>query len=182
MADMNNDIEKVILTEAEIAEITKKIGAQITKDYEGKKLLVVGVLKGSFMFFADVVREIKEYCSVDFMVISSYGMGTESSGMLQIHKDLSVDVKGKDVLIIEDIVDSGITMQNVTGVLNKRGAASVKIATFLDKPSRRKVPVKADYVGCVVPDEFVVGYGLDFAEEYRNLPYLGVLKPEIYQK
>ena len=179
---MNKDVEKILLNEEQIAEICKKVGAEITNDYQGKDLLAVGILKGSVLFFADVIRNIDLDMSIDFMVVSSYGAGATTSGMVQILKDISVDIKGKNVLIVEDIVDTGVTLYNVKNVLLERGAASVKICTFLDKPSRRTANIKADYIGCEVPDEFVVGYGLDYAEKYRNLPYLGVLKREVYEK
>ena len=179
---MHKDVEKVLLSEEEIAQICKNLGNKITKDYEGKDLLVVGILKGSIVFFADVIRNIDLDINLDFMVVSSYGAGATTSGMVQILKDISVDIEGKNLLIVEDIVDTGVTLYNVKNVLLERGAASVKICTFLDKPSRRTADITADYIGAVVPDEFVVGYGLDYAEKYRNLPYLGVLKREVYDK
>lgn len=179
---MHKDVEKILLSEEEIAQICKNLGNKITKDYEGKDLLVVGILKGSIVFFADVVRNIDLDINLDFMVVSSYGAGATTSGMVQILKDISVDIEGKNLLIVEDIVDTGVTLYNVKNVLLERGAASVKICTFLDKPSRRTADITADYIGAVVPDEFVVGYGLDYAEKYRNLPYLGVLKRQVYEK
>ena len=179
---MHKDVEKILLSEEEIAVICKNLGNKITKDYEGKDLLVVGILKGSIVFFADVIRNIDLDINLDFMVVSSYGAGATTSGMVQILKDISVDIEGKNLLIVEDIVDTGVTLYNVKNVLLERGAASVKICTFLDKPSRRTADITADYIGAVVPDEFVVGYGLDYAEKYRNLPYLGVLKRQVYEK
>ena len=179
---MNKDVEKILLDEKQIAKICQDLGKQITEDYKGKDLLAVGILKGSIIFFADVIRNIDLDMNLDFMVVSSYGASATTSGMVQILKDISVDVTDKNLLIVEDIVDTGVTLYNVKNVLLERGAASVKICTFLDKPSRRKADIKADYVGAVVPDEFVVGYGLDYAEKYRNLPYLGVLKREVYEK
>ena len=179
---MHKDVEKILLSEEEIAQICKNLGKKITKDYEGKDLLVVGILKGSIVFFADVIRNIDLDINLDFMVVSSYGAGATTSGMVQILKDISVDIEGKNLLIVEDIVDTGVTLYNVKNVLLERGAASVKICTFLDKPSRRTADITADYIGAVVPDEFVVGYGLDYAEKYRNLPYLGVLKRQVYEK
>lgn len=179
---MHKDVEKILLSEEEIAQICKNLGDKITKDYEGKDLLVVGILKGSIVFFADVIRNIDLDINLDFMVVSSYGAGATTSGMVQILKDISVDIEGKNLLIVEDIVDTGVTLYNVKNVLLERGAASVKICTFLDKPSRRTADITADYIGAVVPDEFVVGYGLDYAEKYRNLPYLGVLKRQVYEK
>ncbi len=178
---IHNDVEKVLLTEEEIGQINKKLGAQITKDFFGKDLIVVGILKGCVVFFSDLIRNIDLDFQIDFMVVSSYGNTTESSGMVQILKDLSVDIKGKNVLVVEDIVDSGVTLHNVKNVFLKRGAAEVKICTFLDKPARRKTDITVDYIGCSIPDEFVIGYGLDYAEKYRNLPYLGVLKRQIYE-
>ena len=179
---MNKDVEKILLDEKQIAKICEDLGKQITKDYEGKDLLAVGILKGSIIFFADVIRNVDLNMNIDFMVVSSYGAGSTTSGMVQILKDISVDVEGRHLLIVEDIVDTGVTLYNVKNVLLERGAASVKICTFLDKPSRRTADITADYIGAVVPDEFVVGYGLDYAEKYRNLPYLGVLKREVYEK
>ena len=179
---MHKDVEKILLNEEQIAEICKKLGKQITEDYKGKDLLAVGILKGSILFFADVIRNVDIDLNIDFMVVSSYGAGATTSGMVQILKDISVDITNRDLLIVEDIVDTGVTLFNVKNVLLERGAASVKICTFLDKPSRRTADITADYIGAVVPDEFVVGYGLDYAEKYRNLPYLGVLKREVYEK
>lgn len=179
---MHNDVEKILFSEEQIAEICKTLGNKITEDYKGKDLLAVGILKGSVIFFADVIRNIDLDLNIDFMVVSSYGAGSTTSGMVQILKDISVDIKGKNLLIVEDIVDTGVTLYNVKNVLLERGAASVKICTFLDKPSRRTADISADYIGAVVPDEFVVGYGLDYAEKYRNLPYLGVLKRQVYEK
>ena len=178
---MNQDIERVLLSEEEIKAICERLGAQITADYEGKDLLVVGILKGCVVFFADIIRQIKTYCNIDFMVVSSYGNTTESHGTVQILKDLSSDIKDRNVLILEDIVDSGCTLYNVKNVFLRRGAASVKICTFLNKEERRTVPLTPDYIGYEVPNEFVVGYGMDYAEKYRNLPYLGVLKREVYE-
>ena len=179
---MNKDVEKILLDEKQIAKICQDLGKQITEDYKGKDLLAVGILKGSIIFFADVIRNIDLDMNIDFMVVSSYGASATTSGMVQILKDISVDITDRNLLIVEDIVDTGVTLYNVKNVLLERGAASVKICTFLDKPSRRTADIKADYIGAVVPDEFVVGYGLDYAEKYRNLPYLGVLKREVYEK
>ena len=177
----NSDIAKVLLTEEQIKEIIKKLGAQITEDYEGKNLLIVGVLKGSTVFMADLMRDIKVHCKIDFMAVSSYGSGTSSSGSVKIIKDLTIDLSGYDLLIVEDILDSGVTLSNLREMLLTRKPASFKICTFLDKPERRKADVKADYVGAEIPDAFVVGYGLDYDEKYRNLPYLGVLAPKVYE-
>lgn len=174
------DIKKVLLSEEEIKDIVKRLGKQITEDYKGKNLLVVSVLKGSIMFMADLMREIKIHCKIDFMAVSSYGAGTKTSGSVKIIKDLSIDLKGYDILIVEDILDSGVTLSNLKKMLELREPKSVKICAFLDKPERRKADIVADYTGAQVPDEFVVGYGLDYDEKYRNLSYVGVLAPEVY--
>ena len=179
---MKEDILKVLLSEEEIAEIIKDLGAKISKDYKDKNLLMVSVLKGSAVFMADLMRAIDINCQIDFMCVSSYGSGTESSGRVKIIKDLDIDLNGFDLLLVEDILDSGVTLSNIKEILLTRNPKSVKICTFLDKPARRKANITADYVGADVPDEFVVGYGLDHDEKYRNLPYLGVLKPSVYEK
>lgn len=179
---INENIEKVLLDEEQISEICRSLGKKITEDYKGRDLIAVGILKGCVVFFSDLIRNIDLDCSIDFMVVSSYGNATESTGMVQILKDLSIDIKGKNILVVEDIVDSGVTLYNVKNVFLKRGAAEVKICTFLDKPARRKADICVDYVGATIPDEFVVGYGLDYAEKYRNLPYLGILKRQVYER
>ena len=176
----NKDIERVLLTEEEIQKIVERLGEEITKDYEGKNLLVVSVLKGSVMIMADLMRQIKLPCKIDFMAVSSYGSGTTNSGTVKIIKDLSINLEGYDILIVEDILDSGITLSNLKELLMLRKPASVKICTFLDKPDRRKADIVADYTGAQIPDEFVVGYGLDYDEKYRNLPFVGVLSPSVY--
>lgn len=179
---MLNDIEKVLLSEDELREIVKRLGSQITEDYKGKKLVVVSVLKGSVVFMADLMREIKIPCSIDFMSVSSYGSGTKTSGVVKIVKDLDTDVvEGADLLIVEDILDSGVTLDYLMKVLSARNPNSIKICTLLDKPERRKAPIKADYSGAQIPDAFVVGYGLDYDEKYRNLPFVGALKPAVYE-
>lgn len=175
-----SDIAKVLLTEEEIAEIVKNLGKKISEDYKDKNLLIVSVLKGSVMFMADLMRAIDIHCKIDFMAVSSYGSGTSTSGSVKIIKDLNIDLTGYDLLIVEDILDSGVTLSNLRDMLMTRKPASFKICTFLDKPERRKADVTADYVGAVIPDAFVVGYGLDYDERYRNLPYLGVLDPKVY--
>ena len=175
-----DDILKVLLSEEQLKEKCAEMGAQITKDYAGKNLLLVTVLKGAVVYMADLMRYIDLPCAIDFMVVSSYGSGTKTTGVVKIVKDLDQDLSGKDILIVEDILDSGMTLSYLKGLLQSRNPASIRIATLLDKPSRRKVDLKADYVGFEVPDEFVVGYGLDFDEEYRNLPFVGVLKPHVY--
>lgn len=179
---MKNDILKVLITEEEIAAKVQELGRRITEDYKGKNLLMVSVLKGSVIFMADLMRAIDIQARVDFMSVSSYGSGVKTSGVVKIVKDLDINLAGYDVLIVEDILDSGMTLQYLKEVLLQRKPHSLKIATLLDKPERRKVDLQADYACFNVPDEFVVGYGLDFAEKYRNLPFVGVLKPEVYAK
>ncbi|MEE0929310.1 MAG: hypoxanthine phosphoribosyltransferase [Acutalibacteraceae bacterium] len=179
---VGNEVEKVLLSEEEIAEIVARLGREITEDYRGKNLLVVSVLKGSVMIMADLLRQIKMPCRIDFMSVSSYGSGTVSSGTVKIIKDLDINLEGYDILIVEDILDSGMTLSNLKEILLTRKPASVKICTFLDKPDRRKANIVADYVGAQIPDEFVVGYGLDYDEKYRNLPYVGVLSPSVYSE
>ena len=178
---MKNDIKKILFTEEQIKEKVTELAKQITKDYAGKKLLAVVILKGSFIFAADLIREIDLPVEVDFMVVSSYGSGTESSGIVKIIKDLNESIADKDVLIIEDIMDSGITLSNLVEVLQTRQPASMEICALLNKPERRKADVDVKYIGYDIPDEFIVGYGLDFDEKYRNLPYVGVIKEELYK-
>lgn len=177
---MHDDIKTVLVSEEQLKAKIAELGAQISKDYEGKNLVLVSILKGSVVFMADLMRAISIPCSIDFMVVSSYGSSTTTSGLVKIIKDLDDDLSGKDVLIVEDILDTGVTLSNLVPMLKLRNPSSVKICTILDKPSRRKADVQPDYEGFRVPDEFVVGYGLDYDEKYRNLPYVGVLKPEIY--
>ena len=178
---MQDDIEKVLLSEEEIQEIVTRVGAEVSRDYRGKNLVLVSVLKGSVVFMADLMRAIDIPLSIDFMVVSSYGNGTESSGKVKIIKDLDLDLSGQDLLLEEDILDTGRTLYNLREILKMRSPSSIKICTFLDKPERRQADIAADYVGARVPDEFVVGYGLDYSQRYRNLPYLGVLKPRVYE-
>lgn len=177
---MDKDIKSVLLGPEEIQKIVAELAQQIDRDYAGKNLVMVGLLKGSVVFMADLMRAVKTKCRIDFMVTSSYGSGTESSGRLNILKDLSESVEGADVLVVEDIIDSGVTLSFILDYLKAKKASSVKLCTLLNKPDRRKKEVPVDYTGAVIPDEFVVGYGLDYAEYYRNLPYIGILKPEIY--
>ena len=177
---MINDIQSILMTEEQIREKVHAIGQQLSRDYEGKFPVFVGVLKGSFMFMADIMRQVTVPCQVDFMAVSSYGSGTSTTGAVKINKDLSQDIEGRHVVIIEDILDSGVTLGYLTKYLMNRNPASIEIATLLDKPARRKSNVYARYSGFEIPDAFVVGYGLDYAEKYRNLPYIGILKPEIY--
>lgn len=171
---------KVLITEEEIAKRVAELGAQITEDYAGKSILLIGVLKGAAVFMSDLMRRIDIPVEIDFMVVSSYGAGTQSAGDIKILKDTDVSVEGRDVLIAEDILDTGITLYNLKDLLLKRGAKSLKICTIFNKPSRRRSPIDADYVGFEVPDEFVVGYGLDYNQQYRNLPYLGILDSRVY--
>ena len=178
---IHNDIERVFYTNDEIQAKVKEIGEAITKDYKGKNPIFVGVLKGCFVFMADLMRCVDLPCEIEFMAVSSYGKGTVSSGAVQITKDLNCDIAGRDIIIVEDILDSGLTLNYLKGYLMNRNPASIKIVTLFDKPARRKAPIYSDYAGYEVPDEFIVGYGLDYAEKYRNLPYIGVLKPEIYK-
>lgn len=176
---MNKDIESVLISEQELKAKVAEVGAQISKDYEGKNPIFVGVLKGCFVFMSDLVRSVTVNCSMDFMSVSSYS-GTTSTGAVKINKDLNEDICGRDVIIVEDILDSGVTLNYLKNYLSGRQPSSIKIVTLMDKPARRKAPVYADYSCFEVPDAFVVGYGLDYNEAYRNLPYIGVLKPEVY--
>ncbi|CAC6010155.1 hypoxanthine-guanine phosphoribosyltransferase [Staphylococcus aureus] len=177
---MHNDLKEVLLTEEDIQNICKELGAQLTKDYQGKPLVCVGILKGSAMFMSDLIKRIDTHLSIDFMDVSSYHGGTESTGEVQIIKDLGSSIENKDVLIIEDILETGTTLKSITELLQSRKVNSLEIVTLLDKPNRRKADIEAKYVGKKIPDEFVVGYGLDYRELYRNLPYIGTLKPEVY--
>ncbi|MFR6065533.1 MAG: hypoxanthine phosphoribosyltransferase [Eubacterium sp.] len=179
---MLKDIDKVLVSEEQLREINKRLGAKITEDFKGKNLLVLGILKGCVFFMTDLVRCIDLPMSIDFMSVSSYGSGTESTGRVKITKDIDIDLNGYDILLVEDILDSGRTLKYVTDILKTRGANSIKIVTLLDKPERRVADVTPDYVGCDVPDEFVVGYGLDYDQKYRNLPYIGSLKRSVYEK
>ena len=177
---MRNDIERVFFTEEEIKSKVSALGGQISKDFEGKNPLFVGVLKGCFVFMADLMRSVTIPCSMDFMAVSSYKGGTTSTGAVEIQKDLGQDIEGRHIIIVEDILDYGNTLNYLESYLMTRRPESITIATLMDKPSRRKAPVYAKYSCFEVPDEFVVGYGLDYNELYRNLPYIGVLKPEVY--
>ena len=173
-------LEKVLVPKEEIAEICRRLGKEITKDYKDKNLLLVCVLKGSMVFMSDLMRELTIPCNIEFMALSSYGSDTRSSGVVRVLKDLSIDIKDYDVLVIEDILDSGNTLSQLKAMLEMRKPKSLKICTFFDKPERRTADISADYVGAVIPDAFIVGYGLDYAEKYRNLSYVGVIKPEVY--
>ena len=176
------DLDKILYTKEQIAEGVKALGKKITADYEGKDLVMVCILKGATPFFADLIREISLPLSIDFMVVSSYGASTKSSGEVRMIKDLDRSINGKDVLIVEDIVDTGMTLSYLKRALSGRGVNSIKIASLLDKPSRRKVKLDVDYYCFQIPDAFVVGYGLDYDEMYRNLPDVGILSPKIYEK
>lgn len=179
---MIGDIKEVLFSEEVIINKVREMGEKIGNDYKDKNLIIVGVLKGSVVFAADLLRNIKIYCEIDFMAVSSYGKSTESTGVVRILKDLDESVEGKDVLIVEDIVDSGVTLGYLLNYFKTRKANSVEIATLLNKSARRKVDVPVKYIGFEVPDEFIVGYGIDYAERYRNLPFIGTLKPEVYEK
>ena len=176
---MTNDIEMVLISEEELEAAVARIARQITEDYRDKDPIFVGVLKGCFIFMADLMRHVEVPCAMDFMAVSSYS-GTSSTGAVKINKDLGQDIEGRHVIIVEDILDSGVTLSYLKNYLMGRNPASIRIATLMDKPSRRKADVYVDYSCFEVPDAFVVGYGLDYNERYRNLPYIGVLKPEVY--
>lgn len=178
---MNNPIKEVLLTEEEISERVKKLAEEISEEYRGKNLLVVGILKGAVIFLSDLVKRLEFPVMLDFMAVSSYGKSSVSTGEVRILKDLDYSVEGKDILIVEDIIDTGLTLNYLKDILAKRGADSVKICTLLDKPGRRTVGVDIDFLGFEIPDEFVVGYGLDYNEQYRNYPFVGALKEEVYE-
>lgn len=182
MKKIYENIERILFSKDELAKRIKELGAQITNDFEGEDVVVIGVLKGCVLFMTDLIREIDLPMDIDFMVVSSYSHSTESSGNVKIIKDINIDVANKNVIIVEDIIDTGLTMHNLKEIFEIRDCKSFKICTLLDKKERRKVEVNADYVGFDVPNEFVVGYGLDYDGKYRNLEEIGVLKPEIYTK
>lgn len=177
---MHNEIEKVLISEEEIQKKCKEMGAQLTEEYDDRFPLAIGVLKGAMPFMTDMLKRVETHLEMDFMDVSSYHGGMQSSGEVKIVKDLNTKVEGRDIVIIEDIIDSGLTLSYLVDLFKYRKAKSIKIVTLLDKPTGRTANVKADIIGFEVPDEFVVGYGLDYDEKYRNLPYIGVLKPEIY--
>ena len=177
---LQKDIKEVLISEEHLQEKARELGATLTRDYEGKYPLAIGVLKGAMPFMGDLMKRFDGYVEMDFMDVSSYGNATVSSGEVKIVKDLNASVEGRDLLIIEDIIDSGLTLSYLVDLFKYRKANSIKIVTLLDKPTGRKVDLKADYIGFEVPDAFVVGYGLDYAEKYRNLPYIGILKPSVY--
>jgi len=181
---MKNDIARILLSEEEIQARVREIAEQISRDYAGKNPIMVCILKGAVLFYTDLLRNMDIPMQMDFMAVSSYGNKTESSGEVKISKDLSVSIENRHVIIVEDIMDSGFTLTHLCRILNNRGAASIALCTLLDKPARRApgITLKSDYSGFNIGDEFVVGYGLDYAERYRNLPFVGVLKPEVYEK
>ncbi len=181
MTEIHPNIDHVMLTEQKIKRRIKTVAKQLDKLYEGRKPVVICILKGSSVFFSDLIRNMKSNLTVDFMSVSSYGNGTKSTGELKVRHDLSTDITGRDVLIVEDIIDSGNTLYHLKKLLHSRAPASVNIVTLLDKPQRREVPIEPEYTCFVIEDEFVIGYGLDYAEEYRNLPYVGVLKRSVYE-
>jgi hypoxanthine phosphoribosyltransferase len=179
---MINDIKSVLYSEETLRETVAELGKKISEDYRGRNLLLVSVLKGSVVFMSDLMRSITIPCEIDFMAVSSYGSGVKSSGTVRIMKDLDRDIRGYDVLVVEDILDSGKTLNYLMDVLYARNPNSIRICTLFDKPERREVDIYADYSGLTVPDEFIVGYGLDYAEHYRNLPFIGILKESVYTK
>ncbi len=177
---LEKDIQEILFTEEQLKKRVGEIARQIETDYAGKEIMLISVLRGSFIFMADLCRAIHLPCTLDFLSVSSYGTGTTSSGQVQITKDLSEDITGRHVIVVEDILDSGNTLSYLLKMLNNRHPASIRLCTLLDKPDRRVKPVDLHYSGFTIPDAFVVGYGLDYAEKYRNLPYIGILKPEVY--
>lgn len=180
MPGMQGDIEEILVSREVIAQKTKELGAQISKDYEGKELVLIGVLKGGFIFLADLMREITIPVDMDFISVSSYGNSTKTSGVVRIIKDVDINIANKHVLIVEDLVDTGLTLKHLKELFSTRGPLSVKICTALDKPSRRKVDITVEYEGIVIPDKFVIGYGLDYIGKYRNLPDVCTLSPKVY--
>lgn len=179
---MESIIESVLISSDTIREKVKELGAQISRDYEGNEIILVGVLKGGFVFLADLIREITIPVEMDFISVSSYGSSTKSSGVVRIIKDIDVNISGKHIIIVEDIIDTGLTIRHLKELLSTRSPKSVKVCTIFDKPSRRKVEIEAEYQGLIIPDKFVIGYGLDYDEKYRNLPDLCVLSPKVYSK
>lgn len=179
---MKNDVKEILFNEEEIAKKVKELAKKITEDYRGKDLTVIGILKGSNIFMGDLIRKIDIPLQIDFMVVSSYGQSTESSGIVRVIKDLDYSIEGKNILIVEDIIDTGLTLAYLKEILLKRKPQSVKICSLLDKPARRRVDLEVDYIGFETPDEFIVGYGIDYSEKYRNLPYIAALKDEVYNK
>lgn len=179
---MLNDIQSVLFSQEDLQAMVSRLGEQISRDYKDKNLLLVSILKGSIVFMSDIMRSIDIPCRIDFMAVSSYGSGIKSSGTVKIIKDLDIPLEGYDLLIVEDILDSGRTLSSLMEILSTRKPRSIEICTLFDKPERREADVYAKYIGSQVPDAFIVGYGLDYDEKYRNLPFVGVLKPEVYEK
>ncbi len=179
---MRKDVKKILFDEKQLSEKVKELGSKISEDYKGKDLLVVGVLKGSVLFASDLIKNITIPCEIDFMAVSSYGNSTETSGVVRILKDLDHSIEGKHVLLVEDIVDSGVTLNYLLKYLKARRAESIEIVSLLNKPERRTADLEVKYIGFEVPNEFIVGYGIDYAEKYRNLPYIAILKEEVYNK
>ncbi len=177
---LEKDIQEVLFSEEQLKTRVQEIAREIERDYAGKEIMLISVLRGSFIFMADLCRAIDLPCTLDFMAVSSYGKGTSSSGQVQITKDLSEDISGRHIIVVEDILDSGNTLSYLLKILEHRHPASVRLCTLLDKPDRRTKQVELHYCGFTIPDAFVVGYGLDYAEKYRNLPYIGILKPQVY--
>ena len=177
---LEQDIQEILFTEEQLKTRVQEIAHEIERDYQGKEIMLISVLRGSFIFMADLCRAIDLPCTLDFMSVSSYGKGTTSSGQVQITKDLSEDITGRHIIVVEDILDSGNTLSYLLKILQHRHPASIRLCTLLDKPDRRVKPVEIHYSGFTIPDAFVVGYGLDYAEKYRNLPYIGIVKPEVY--
>lgn len=177
---LHPDVSEILLSQEQLEQRVAQLGAEITRDFAGRAPLFVGVLKGCFVFMADLMRHVDLPCSIDFMAVSSYGSGTKTTGAVKIIKDLNQDIEGRDIILVEDILDSGVTLHYLTEYLSVRKPATITIATLMDKPSRRKAPVYARYSGFEIPDAFVVGYGLDYDERYRNLPYIGILKESVY--
>jgi hypoxanthine phosphoribosyltransferase len=180
VARIHDDVEEILLDADTIARRVRELGAALTRDYEGRQPVFVSVLKGGLVFLADLMREVELPVSVDFMEVSSYGSGTETSGQVRILKDLSASIEGRDVVLVEDIIDTGLTLNYLLRYLADKGPASLRIVCLLDKPARRLAEIPIDYRGFTIPDRFVIGYGLDYAERYRNLPFIGVLKPRVY--
>ena len=180
MSIFDNDIQEVLFSEEQLKNRVREIAQQITADYQGKEIMLISVLRGSFVFMADLCRAIDLPCTLDFMAVSSYGKGTKSSGQVQITKDLSEDISDRHIIVVEDILDNGNPLSYLLKILENRHPASIRLCTLLDKPDRRVKPVEVHYSGFTIPDAFVVGYGLDYAEKYRNLPYIGILKPRVY--
>lgn len=179
---LENDIKKILISHDEIVTAARELGQKLTKDYQGKNPILVGILKGSVPFMAELIKHIDTHIELDFMLVSSYHGGTSSTGVINIIKDMDQDIKGRDILFVEDIIDTGKTLKSLKELFEGRQPASVKIATLLDKPEGRLVEIEADYTCFTIPNEFVVGYGLDYDENYRNLPYIGILKEEVYSK